>query len=69
MMFMKKIFKKKLHVKGKKNIIIFCFAEEKKTCIGKHEVEKHYGKHVCLFIYAPVTIEQKRSYMDMYCQS
>ena len=45
MMFMKKIFKKKLHVKGKKNIIIFCFAEEKKTCIGKHEVEKHYGKH------------------------
>jgi hypothetical protein len=53
---MKKIFKKQLHVKGKKNIIIFCFAE-KKTCIGKHEVEKHYGKHVCLFIYAPVTIE------------
>ena len=54
MMFMKKIFTKKLHVKGKKkNIIIFCFAE-KKTCIGKHEVEKLYGKHVCLFIYAPV---------------
>ena len=43
MMFMKKIFEKKLHVKGKKKII-FCFAE-KKTCIGKHEVEKHYGKH------------------------
>jgi hypothetical protein len=56
-------------VKGKKNIIIFCFAEEKKTCIGKHEVEKYYGKHVCLFICAPVTIEQKRSYVDIYCQS
>lgn len=45
--------------KEKKPIIMFCFAERKKTCIGKHEVEKHYEKHVCLFICAPVTHRTK----------
>ena len=54
--------------KGKKTLLFFVLLR-KKTCIGKHEVEKYYGKHVCLFICAPVTIEQKRSYVDIYCQS
>ena len=68
MIFMKKSFKK-ITCERKKKHYFFCFAEKKKTCIGKHEVEKYYGKHVCLFICAPVTIEQKRSYVDIYCQS